>query len=349
MHILKIVSIIGLYGGTGNVYDGQTIKTRIVAQEIEKKIGTDEVSRIDTFGWKKNPFKLFLNSIKSVCTSKNVIFMTDQGGIKVFPWLLVCTNCFFNRTLHYVVVGGWLVPFLNKNRIITFFLKKLDNIYVETTVMKSGLEKLGFKNVSLMQNFKTLKPLSEKQLVCTDREPYSFCIFSRVMKEKGIEDAVDAVNQINDFYKRTVCRLDIYGAVDSNQVEWFDNLSKSFPKEINYCGVVPYDKSVDVIKNYYALLFPTKFITEGVPGTIIDAYSAGVPVIASRWHSFTDVIDDGITGIGYEIYNNELLIKMIKEAIQSPKKMMEMKKNCLKKAKQYLPENAIGILLDKFS
>ena len=103
------------------------------------------------------------------------------------------------------------------------------------------------------------------------------------------------------------------------------------------------------LKNYYALLFPTKFITEGVPGTIIDAYSAGVPVIASRWHSFTDVIDDGITGIGYEIYNNELLIKMIKEAIQSPKKMMEMKKNCLKKAKQYLPENAIGILLDKFS
>ena len=90
--------------------------------------------------------------------------------------------------------------------------------------------------------------------------------------------------------------------------------------------MVPYDKSVDVIKNYYALLFPTKFITEGVPGTIIDAYSAGVPVIASRWHSFTDVIDDGITGIGYEIYNNELLIKMIKEAIQSPEKMMEMKK-----------------------
>ena len=217
--VVNRVSIIGLYGGTGNVYDGQTIKTRIVVQEIEKRIGADEVSRIDTFGWKKNSFKLFFNSIKSVCTSKNVIFMTDQGGIKVFPWLLVCTNFFFNRTLHYVVIGGWLVPFLKKNRVITFFLKKLDNIYVETTVMKSGLEKLGFKNVSLMQNFKTLKPLSEKQLVCTDREPYSFCTFSRVMNEKGIEDAVDAVNQINAFYKRTVCRLDIYGAVDSNQVE----------------------------------------------------------------------------------------------------------------------------------
>ena len=35
------------------------------------------------------------------------------------------------------------------------------------------------------------------------------------------------------------------------------------------------EKTVKTLENYYLLLFPTKFRTEGIPGTIIDALSAG--------------------------------------------------------------------------
>ncbi|MBQ3112833.1 MAG: glycosyltransferase [Phascolarctobacterium sp.] len=343
------VSVIGLFCGKEKVYDGQTIKTRIVTQELENILGKNQVARIDTYKWKKNPFKLFFNSIKSVYNSKNVIFMTDQGGIKVFPWLLVCTNLLFNRKIHYVVIGGWLVPFLEKHSFLTACLKKIDSIFVETTKMKSGLEKLCFNNVSVMQNFKDLVPLTEKQLVYSEKEPYPFCTFSRVMKEKGIEDAVNAIKNVNAYYGRVVCKLDIYGAIETNEADWFKNLSAQFPEEIRYCGVVPYNKSIEVIKNYYALLFPTYYPSEGIPGTIIDAYSAGVPVIASRWCGFKDMIDEGETGIGYKYLNNELLTDVIKEVVKSPELLLDMKKNCLKKAVQYLPENAIGVLLEKLS
>ena len=346
---MKKLSVIGLFGGNSQVYDGQKIKTRIVTNEIEKVLGKNLVVRIDTYQWKKKPFKLLLNSVKAVYNSKNIIFMTDQGGIKVFPWLLVCTNLFFNRKIHYVVIGGWLVPFLEKHSFLTACLKKIDSIFVETTKMKSGLEKLGFNNVSLMQNFKNLVPLTEKQLVYAEEEPYPFCTFSRVMKEKGIEDAVNAIKNVNTYYGRTVCKLDIYGAIEANEADWFKNLSTQFPKEIHYCGVVPYDKSIEVIKNYYALLFPTYYPSEGIPGTIIDAYSAGVPVIASRWCGFKDMVDDGNTGIGYKYLHNELLTDVIKEVVKSPELLLAMKKNCLKKAEYYLPENAIGVLLEKLS
>ena len=343
------VTIIGLFCDKEQVYDGQTIKTRIVTQELENVLGKNQVARIDTYKWKKNPFKLFFNSIKSVYNSKNVIFMTDQGGIKVFPWLLVYTNLLFKRKIHYVVIGGWLVPFLEKHSFLTTCLKKIDSIFVETTKMKSGLERLGFNNVSLMQNFKDLVPLREDQLVYAEKEPYLFCTFSRVMKEKGIEDAVNAIKNVNAYYGRTVCELDIYGAIESNEAEWFKNLSIQFPKEIRYCGVVPYDKSIDVIKDYYALLFPTYYPSEGIPGTIIDAYAAGVPVIASRWCGFNDMVDEGETGIGYKYLHNELLTDVIKEVVESPELLLDMKKNCLRKAECYLPENAIGVLLEKLS
>jgi hypothetical protein len=55
-----------------------------------------------------------------------------------------------------------------------------------------------------------------------------------------------------------------------------------------------------VLKDYFALLFPTHFYTEGIPGTVIDAYAAGIPVISAKWESYSDVIDEGVTGIGYK-------------------------------------------------
>ena len=61
------------------------------------------------------------------------------------------------------------------------------------------------------------------------------------------------------------------------------------------------------MKYYFALLFPTRFYTEGIPGTILDAYAAGIPVICSRWESCADVVDDGVTGITYPFEDMQML------------------------------------------
>lgn len=130
-----------------------------------------------------------------------------------------------------------------------------DGIYVETNTMRKALEIQGFNNVYVMPNFKDLNILKESELVYPNTEPYSLCTFSRVMKEKGIEDAVNAVKTVNEHFGRTVYTLDIYGQVDSAQTEWFNELENTFPSYIKYGGLVPFDKSVEVLKNYFALLF----------------------------------------------------------------------------------------------
>ena len=218
---MKRISIIGHFAKDQIFLDGQTIKTVIFAEEIQKKVGFDKVECIDTFGWKKNPINLFFKSICAVRKSKNVLFFTDQGGIKIFPCLLTISNIFGKCKIHYVVIGGWLPEFLKKHSLIKFFVKKLNYIYVETATMKKVLDEQGFENVYIVPNCKKLNVLLENALTMNFEEPYKLCTFSRVMKEKGIEDAVNAVKKINEEAGRAVYILDIYGQVDSKQIEWF--------------------------------------------------------------------------------------------------------------------------------
>ena len=343
---MKRVSIIGHFGFGFDYLDGQTIKTKIVSDELQRQLGQDQVQRFDTHGgWKtllKAPFQVF----HALNRSSNVLIFPAHNGLRVYAPLLAFLKRFFkNRKIHYVVIGGWLSKMLEKQKGLAKSLKKFDGIYVETNTMKQALVAQGFKNIFVMPNCKELTPISISELAYQNEAPYMLCTFSRVMKEKGIEDAIDAVKSINLEFGKTIYSLDIYGQVDPSQNEWFDNLKTELPDYIKYCGLVPFDKSVEVLKNYFALLFPTRFYTEGIPGTIIDAYAAGIPVISSKWQSFNDIVDDHVTGIGYEFNNIEDLKQKLLDIENCTEGVNALKLNCLRKSKQYLPNEAIKIIV----
>lgn len=345
------VAVIGHFGFGLNYLDGQTVKTKIVTAALEEKYGKDAVLKTDTHGSGiskliKAPFQVF----RALKNAQNVVILPAQNGVRIFvPLLTIFRRFFKGRKLHYAVIGGWLPEFLSDKRGLAKKLKKFDGIYAETNTMKSALESVGFENIFVMPNCKELGVLKKDELVYSDGEPRALCTFSRVMKEKGIEDAVDAVKAINEKFGRTVYTLDIYGQVDAGQTEWFDALQATFPEYIRYRGLVDFSGSVEVLKNYFALLFPTRFYTEGIPGTIIDAYAAGIPVVSARWQSFSDVVDDGVTGIGYDFGKTEELLSVLENCAEKPEILTNLKENCIKKAEEFLPKTALKVLLEKMA
>ena len=104
--------------------------------------------------------------------------------------------------------------------------------------MKNALYDLGLDNVTILRNFKDIKPLQKDDLNMDVVEPLNICTFSRVMKEKGIKDIVNAVKEVNEKYKKTIYTLDIYGPVDEQQTDWFDELQKFFPDCMDYFKLV---------------------------------------------------------------------------------------------------------------
>ena len=327
--------------------DGQTVKTKIVAEALEAKLGEENVNKIDTHGNAVQILKSVVQAVVSMFCHENMMMLPAHNGVRVFGLVLALVKNFSRCKLHYVVIGGWLPKILKGNRLLANALKKFDAIYVETSTMQKQLEEQGFSNIVLMPNCKKLRILSSNETVSHTEAPYPLCTFSRVMEEKGIEKAIEAVKTINEQKKQVVYTLDIYGPVDPGYQERFSKLQKEFPAYVRYCGSVPQEKSVPVVKRYAALLFPTRFYTEGVPGTIIDAYAAGVPVIASRWESFADVVDDGLTGIGYPFEIPEKLLEILRTVAENPQILIDMKSACLKKAEDFSPAVIDKILLPR--
>lgn len=342
---MKKVCIIGHFGFGKELLNGQTVKTKTVTKELERKLGEDQIVKIDTHGGVRVLPQVILQVYKGFRHCENVIIFPAQNGIRVFAPLCAVLNRQFHRKLHYVVIGGWLNDLLKEHSRIKETLKQFTGIYVETNTMKEALQTNGLTNVILMPNFKDIRVLSESELVYSEGEPYRLCTFSRVTPQKGIEDACAAIISTNSSAGRTVFTLDIYGQIDDAETEWFNLLRNRFPAYIRYMGAVPYDKSVDVLKHYYALLFPTRYYTEGIPGTIIDAYAAGIPVISSRWESYSDIVDENTVGIGYTFGNVQDLTKVLAGVAESPELLCAMKPACIKKVSCYTQDKVVKILL----
>ena len=120
-------------------------------------------------------------------------------------------------------------------------------------------------------------------------------------------------------------------------------LMTNVPNYIKYKGTVDFDKTVQTLKNYDLQLFPTKFKTEGIPGSVVESFFAGVPVVASRWNSFDDVIDDGVTGIGFEFGNYADFKDKLQILISEYESINQMKINCIGVAKEYREQSLMGL------
>ena len=329
-----------------NCNDGQTVKTRNLHNILTKKIQSKNLFIVDTYGWKKHPFKLLFNCIKSFKKSDNIIFLPAHNGVKVFVPLFVFINKIYKKNLIYAVVGGWLADLIKDKKRLIKMMKKINYIFVETEGLKSKLNILGLDNVKIMLNFKNINIMPKNELSFSYREKYNTCTFSRVMEEKGIGDAIKAISGINKKYGKDIFHLDIYGPVDDNYKEKFKALLDKYSDSVFYKGVVDSSKSVEVLKKYDILLFPTRFKTEGLPGTAIDAFSAGLPTIYSNWDYCDEFYEDNYNGIKFEMGNINEFMKALDDFYQKKYDIKRIKENCLESAKKYDSNNAIKVLID---
>lgn len=327
-----LVCVVGNYGDKKVLTDGQGIKTLELYESLKKRYGYKEVSKVNLF--KKNKFILSVKLIYQLIKCDNLIILVSKNGRKTVIPFLVLLNKIFKKNIYHSLIGSTTHQTLQENPKLINCYNQLAGNWSETMTEKKLLEDCGLKNVRVIKNFKNLYPLEENELIYNSKKPFRFCTFSRVEEMKGIPNIVRIINEINHNHGEIICTLDIYGYVMDNYKSDFEILKNEFGDAIRYCGIVDFDKSVQVLKEYYMLLFPTKYYTEGIPGTILDAFSAGLPIICSEWESCYDIISSEV-GVVYEFNNDNALLLAIENSIARPEVINKMKKACLNEARKY--------------
>ena len=162
-----------------------------------------------------------------------------------------------------------------------------------------------------------------------------FLFVSRIMKEKGIEQYLEAAKTITCKYTNT--EFHILGFCEQKYEEQLKQLTKE--GVINYHGlqknVIPFFKEAS------CLIHPS-YYPEGMSNVCLEASASGRPVITTNRSGCKETVEDGKTGYIIEIKNSQQLIEKIEKFLKlSNEKHKQMGLEARKKMEEEFDRNIV--------
>ena len=166
------------------------------------------------------------------------------------------------------------------------------------------------------------------------------------MEAKGVKTIFDSLDLLKKEHSLPFFKIDFYGPVENNFKDQFTQLLNLHSDCCSYCGYLNImgnpDTSYPILSEYDAMLFPSFYKGEGFPGVILDAYIAGLPVVASGWNMNSEVVKNGETGILVPPNNATELAEAMSWMMKNHDMLRGMKLNCNNLAFKY----DIDVVLD---
>ena len=335
----KKILLLGAFGYREQRLSGQTIKTRNIYELIKKYCSDYSIEYFDTQEIKYSKGSLF-SMLKQILSCDILIYLPAHGNLKyLFPIVFLLSKL-KNIFIIYVVVGGWLADFLKKLPLHAFLLKKIKKILVQTNLLKERLEKeYNYSNVEVLHNFR-FNDFTPNNI--SDNEKLELVFMARINKLKGL----DTIFSFAEYIKINSLNITIgfYGPVFENDKNYFEDQVSKY-NFVTYHGVLEPEVIYETLSKYDVLLLPTQYYTEGFPGSILDAYISGIPVIVTQWLYATEFVEEGLTGYIVPFDNpQELFNERILQLYNNRDKLKEMKINASRKSADFSEGKAWDIL-----
>jgi len=330
------VLVLGYFGYESNQLDGQTVRTRNIYKLLKNNVSSkfQNISHFDTQTFQNSKFNLF-KAFRLIAKTDLLFYLPAQNNFKyIFPFIYsICKIT--NTKINYIVVGGWLSEHLKSKPLHKRMLSNINGIYPQTKQLTHDLKvDYGLTNVHQLNNFRMvertkLKPQSSDEI--------RLVFMARVHPLKGANTLFKLVEQIKAKNIKNV-KIDMYGPIYAKYEKDFESLLIN-QTIISYKGILQPEEISDTLIGYDLMLFPTQYFTEGFPGTILDAYIAHLPVIATKWRYAEEFIEDK-SGIIVDFDNEHEFVTETLKLIQNPDLLKQLKQGAMVQSEKYSPEKA---------
>lgn len=334
---MKSILFIGPLSYKKPTIKGALIKNQHLVNFFNKKF--NNVKYIDTVNFNANPF-VILNIIYNVVIRKNDNIVMGTSSKSTYHIVSFFQFFKIKRNLFYFVVGGDFLSFVRSSDKVKKYLDNFIKIIVEGQQLKKELNNLSVDNcetIPNLRNFSYIPKLKHKT------NKIRFVFFSRICAEKGVDLIIKSAIKINELGYSKNFSVDFYGNIDDDYKElFFEQISEI--KNIQFRGVLDLNKirNYDTLAGFDILLFPTYFNGEGFPGVLIDAFIAGLPVIASDWSLNAEVVQNGYTGLLIKPKSSDELAKAMLSFMDGDINVNKMSVNCQKSCLNYKIDNVLN-------
>lgn len=344
MNVIKHkLILIGPCGGGTVPKNGASAKNYHLVKFLRAK--NANIDTIDTENWRKNPLVLVKLACKILFNpkAKYIVATNNMSSYRVFQIFSIFPQ---KRSIIYWIIGGSIADWIKEGKVSKKPFECIEWFLAEGKKMQRTFSEIGFKdNVLYVPNFKNISYIPTK--VESNSQITRFVFLSRIIPMKGCDIIIEAVCKLNVKYQDKFI-VDFYGPIENNYDDEFKCKINSLPN-VSYNGFIDLrqEKNYDVLASYDTMLFPTYWHGEGFPGIIIDAFIAGLPVIASDWSLNADIIEDGKTGIIIDAKNVDALADAMEKLIEDKTLIKTMSKQCSAHAMDYEMNNVLSAELFK--
>lgn len=139
-----------------------------------------------------------------------------------------------------------------------------------------------------------------------ENDTVEFAFISRIMREKGIDQYLEAAEYIRDKYPNTV--FHVCGFCEDDY--------EGMLKELTDKGIIVYHGMVrdvkTVLKNIHCTVHPT-YYPEGISNVLLESSASARPIITTDRAGCREVIDDGVNGYIVKQKDSQDLIEKIEK------------------------------------
>ena len=335
---------------------GSPVSFQIFCDELKRCGGFNEVFIIDasprrlkqgtgsgfslSFLNIKQAIRIYVPFLSKIARSDVVLLFGSNGFVLSMGPLLTVTAKLFRKRCFFRPFGGSLDEFCKqRNSVLRRFifagLRLYDGIIVETKLLNNYFsDMLGAGKIHYAPGYRPMQSDDSNRNVVEsyDRPRGIRLAFLGIVKpEKGIFLLLDSLKEIEGKFP-VYC--DIYGPIHEPERGRFELLIN----EVNcaqYCGIVSSDKVISKLRAYDALVLPTYYQGEGHPGVIIEAMSAGIPVITTRFRSIPEIAIDEYNALLVEPEDVESLKEAIVRLISDDGLLDKLSKNSASMSREF--------------